>query len=151
MSDKIIIGAREWCSLPELGINLIRAKVDSGAKTTALHADNLECFTKNNEKWIRFSLKPLKKLKPNHEITCEAKLIDNRVIKSSNGTKEERYVIETQLFLGDKSYPIEITLTNRNLMGFNMLLGREAIIGRNIIDCELKYILGKPKNYDKTI
>lgn len=146
MSDKITIGAREWCSLPELGIDLIRAKVDSGAKTTALHADNLEKFTKDNEKWVRFSLKPLKRLKPNHEITCEAKLLDKKkIIKSSNGTKEERYVIETILILGSQSYPIEITLTNRKLMGFNMLLGREAMIGRNIIDCELKYHLGKPK------
>lgn len=146
MADKIFIGAREWCSLPDLGIDLIRAKVDSGAKTTALHADNLEKFTKNGEKWVRFSLKPLKKLKPNHEITCEAKLLDKKkVIKSSNGTKEERYVIETSLILGNQTYPIEITLTNRNLMGFNMLLGREAIIGRNIIDCEFRYVLGKPK------
>jgi ribosomal protein S6--L-glutamate ligase len=146
MSDKILIGAREWCSLPELGIDLIRAKVDSGAKTTALHADNLEKFTKNNENWVRFTLKPFKKLKPDHIITCEAKLQDKKkVIKSSNGNKEERYVIETPIILGNQTYPIEITLTNRNLMGFNMLLGREAMIGRNIIDCEFRYILGKPK------
>jgi ribosomal protein S6--L-glutamate ligase len=145
MSNKITIGAREWCSLPELGIDLIRAKIDSGAKTTALHADNLEKFTKDNEKWVRFSLKPLKRLKPDHVITCEAKLLEKRVIKSSNGTKEERNVIETVLLLGNESYPIEITLTNRDLMGFNMLLGREAMTGRNIIDCELKYNLGKPK------
>lgn len=145
MSEKITIGAKEWCSLPDLGIKLIRAKVDSGAKTTALHADNLEKFTKNREKWVRFSLRPLKKTKPDYEIFCEAKLLDKRIIKSSNGLKEERYVIKTTLILGTQSYPIEITLTNRDLMGFNMLLGREAMIGRNIIDCELNYKLGKPK------
>lgn len=141
--EKIIIGSREYCSLPDLGIDLIKAKIDSGAKTTALHADNLEKFKKNNENWIRFSSHPLKS-RPDLEVNCEAKLLEKRVIKSSNGTKEERFVIETTLILGSESYPIEITLTNRKLMGFQMLLGRQAMNGRNLIDCEKRYILGKP-------
>ena len=141
--DKIIVGAREYCSLPELGIELIKAKIDSGAKTTALHADNLERFTKNNEKWVKFSLHPLKS-RPDLVVNCEAKLLEKRIIKSSNGFKEERFVVETTIVLGKLSYLIEITLTNRKLMGFQMLLGRQAMNGRILIDCEKKYILGKP-------
>lgn len=140
---KTIIGSREWCSLPELGIELIKAKIDSGAKTTALHADNLTKFSKNGENWVKFSLHPLKS-RPDVIAECEAKLIEKRIIKSSNGTKEERFVIETKLVLGNSSYPIEITLTNRKLMGFQMLLGRQAMSNRVLIDCEFRYLLGKP-------
>jgi ribosomal protein S6--L-glutamate ligase len=140
---KTIIGSREYCSLPELGIELIKAKVDSGAKTSALHAENLIKFRKNEENWVKFSLHPLKS-KPELRVECEAKLIERRIVKSSNGTKEERFVIETQLVLGDSSFPIEITLTNRKLMGFQMLLGRQALSKKYLIDCEVKYLLGKP-------
>ncbi len=141
--NKTIIGSREWCSLPQLGIELIKVKIDSGAKTSALHADNLSKFIKNGENWVKFSLHPLKS-RPDLIIECEAKLIEKRIIKSSNGTKEERFVIETQLVLGNSSYPIEITLTNRKLMGFQMLLGRQAMSNRVLIDCEFRYLLGKP-------
>ena len=140
---KIIIGSREWCSLPELGINLIKAKIDSGAKTTALHADNLTKFSKKGENWVKFSLHPLKS-RPELIVECEAKLIEKRIIKSSNGTKEERFVIETKLVLGNLSYQIEVTLTNRKLMGFHMLLGRQAMSNKVLIDCEFRYLLGKP-------
>lgn len=145
MQNKTIVGAREWCSLPELGIELIKAKIDSGAKTTALHADNLTLFSKNDENWVKFTLHPLKS-KPELLVTCEAKLLDQRIIKSSNGSKEERYVIETKLIIGELAYPIEVTLTNRKLMGFQMLLGRQAMAEKILIDCEYRYILGKPKN-----
>jgi ribosomal protein S6--L-glutamate ligase len=131
--NKTIIGSREWCSLPELGIELIKAKIDSGAKTTALHADNLTKFSRDGEYWVKFSLHPLKS-KPELLVECEAKLLEKRIIKSSNGTKEERFVIETQLVLGNSSYPIEVTLTNRKLMGFQMLLGRQAMNKRVLID-----------------
>lgn len=141
--EKIIIGAREWCSLPNLGIQLIKAKIDSGAKTTALHADDMTKFHKGDENWIRFSLHPLKS-KPEFIVTCEAKVLETRMVKSSNGSKEERYVIETDIILGKDRYPIEITLTNRRLMGFQMLLGRQAMNGRNLIDCEKRYVIGKP-------
>jgi ribosomal protein S6--L-glutamate ligase len=141
--EKIIIGSREYCSLPNLGIELIKAKVDSGAKTTALHADNQIKFSKDGEYWVKFSLHPLKS-KPELHVECEAKLLEKRIIKSSNGTKEERFVIETQLVLGNASYPIEVTLTNRKLMGFQMLLGRQAMTKKVLIDCEFRYLLGKP-------
>lgn len=141
---KIIIGSREYCSLPELGIELIKAKVDSGAKTTALHAENLISFKKNNEDWVKFSIQPIKS-KPEQIIECEAKLVEKRIIKSSNGTKEERFVIKTKLLLGNSSFPIEVTLTNRKLMGFQMLLGRQALTQRYLIDCEYRYLLGKPE------
>jgi ribosomal protein S6--L-glutamate ligase len=143
--DKIIVGSREYCSLPDLGIVLIKAKVDSGAKTTALHADNVEVFQKNNQDWVRFSLQPFKS---NAKIVnqCEARLIDNRIIKSSNGQRENRYVIKTTIILSNQSWEIEVTLTNRDFMGFRMLLGREAMAGKILIDPEKRYILGKPKH-----
>jgi ribosomal protein S6--L-glutamate ligase len=143
--EKIIVGSREYCSLPDLGIVLIKAKVDSGAKTTALHADNVEVFQKDNEDWVRFSLQPFKS---NDKIInqCEARLIDNRIIKSSNGQKENRFVIKTTIVLSDQNWEIEVTLTNRNFMGFRMLLGREAMAGKILIDPEKRYILGKPKH-----
>lgn len=141
--EKLIVGSREYCSLPDLGIDLIKAKIDSGAKTTALHADNLEVFQKNGENWVRFSIQPFK---INDKIIhqCEALLVDNRIIKSSNGSKENRYVIKTTLILSNHKWEIEVTLTNRDFMGFRMLLGREAMAGRVLIDCEKRYILGKP-------
>lgn len=141
---KTIIGSREYCSLPNLGIDLIKAKIDSGAKTTALHADNLIVFRKNDSDWVRFSIQPFKK---NGKIitNCEAQLIDNRVIKSSNGHKENRYVIKTILVIGNQKWEIEVTLTNRNFMGFRMLLGREAMSGKILIDPEKTYMLGKPE------
>jgi ribosomal protein S6--L-glutamate ligase len=143
--EKIIIGSREYCSLPDLGIVLIKAKVDSGAKTTALHADNVEVFQKNGQDWVRFSIQPFKS---NDKVVnqCEALLIDNRIIKSSNGSKENRYVIKTTIILSNQKWEIEVTLTNRNFMGFRMLLGREAMAGRVLIDPEKRYILGKPKH-----
>lgn len=145
MTEKIIVGAREYCSLPDLGIELIKAKVDSGAKTTALHADNVEIFKKENQDWVRFSIQPFKS-NPDLINHCEALLIDNRIVKSSNGSKENRYVIKTKITLGNKSWDIEITLTDRNFMGFRMLLGREAMAGKILIDSEFRYLLGKPKH-----
>lgn len=149
--SKVIIGSEEWCSFPELQIPFIKARVDSGAKTSALHALNITPFLKNNENWVHFEVNPLQN---NTKITrrCEARLIDKRVVKSSSGFREQRYVIITQLHIGDKTFNIEVTLTNRDSMGFRMLLGREAMISRLVVDPEEKYKLGQPsfdeiKNY----
>lgn len=140
--SKVIIGSEEWCSFPELQIPFIKARVDSGAKTSALHAVNIIPFSKNNENWVKFDVNPLQN---NTKITihCEARLIDKRIVKSSSGYREQRYVIQTQLKIGESIWPIEVTLTNRDSMGFRMLLGREAMMGRLVVDPEEKYQLGQ--------
>ena len=138
---KIILGSEEWCSFPDLGIPLIKARVDSGAKTSALHAINIVPFTKEGEAWVKFDINPIQNnLKT--ILHCEARLIGNRLVKSSSGYSEKRYVVLSKITLGDKCWEIELTLTNRDSMGFRMLLGREAMSGRILVDPEQKYLLG---------
>ena len=141
--NKVILGSEEWCSFPELGIPTIKARVDSGAKTSALHAINIAPFIKNESHWVKFDINPIQNnLKT--IIHCEAPLVDKRIVKSSSGFREQRYVIQTNLQIGDSKWPIEMTLTNRDSMGFRMLLGREAMSGRVLVDPEQKYLLGQP-------
>lgn len=141
--NKVILGSEEWCSFPELGLPTIKARVDSGAKTSALHAINIAPFIKNDSNWVKFDINPIQNnLKT--VIHCEAPLIDKRIVKSSSGFREQRYVIQTSLKIGDSNWPIEMTLTNRDSMGFRMLLGREAMSGRVLVDPEQKYLLGQP-------
>lgn len=138
---KIIIGKEEWCALTELGLPAIKARIDSGAKTSALHAFNIQPFEENGEKYVHFDIHPLQ---DNRKIIqrCKGKVIDKRDIKSSSGEKEKRHVISTALTLGGKTWEIEVTLTNRDSMGYRMLLGREAMEGRVLIDPEAAMHLG---------
>jgi ribosomal protein S6--L-glutamate ligase len=141
--NKIILGSEEWCSFPDLGIPAIKARVDSGAKTSALHAVNIVPFIKNDTNWVKFDINPIQ----NNLRTvkhCEALLIDKRIVKSSSGYREQRFVIQTTITIGDTNWNIEMTLTNRDSMGFRMLLGREAMSGRILVDPEQKYLLGEP-------
>ncbi|WP_395058547.1 30S ribosomal protein S6--L-glutamate ligase [Flavobacterium sp.] len=143
LAQKLILGSEEWCSFPDLNIPVIKARVDSGAKTSALHAVNIAPFIRDNENWVKFDINPIQ----NNTKTvkhCEAKLIDKRVVKSSSGYREQRFVIQTELKIGEETWKIEMTLTNRDSMGFRMLLGREAMSGRVLVDPEQKYLLGQP-------
>ncbi|WP_340076434.1 30S ribosomal protein S6--L-glutamate ligase [Leptobacterium sp. I13] len=141
LNNKTVIGSEEWVSLPGLAIPAIKVRVDSGAKTSALHAVNIQPFQRNNETWVTFDVFPVqnngKKL-----IHCEALVIDKRIIKSSTGNRESRYVVRTVLKVGDQSWDIEITLTNRDTMGYRMLLGREAMKGKMLVDPESSFLLG---------
>ncbi len=140
--NKIILGSEEWCSFPELGIPAIKARVDSGAKTSALHAINIAPFVKDGINWVKFDINPIQNnLKT--VIHCEALLIDKRVVKSSSGFREQRYVIQSNINIGSDLWAIEMTLTNRDSMGFRMLLGREAMSGRILVDPEQQYLLGQ--------
>ena len=143
LQSKIILGSEEWCSLPELGIPTIKARVDSGAKTSALHAINIAPFLKEGQNWVKFDINPIQN-NVKTIIHCEAPLIDKRVVKSSSGFREQRYVIQTSLEIGQSKWLIEMTLTNRDSMGFRMLLGREAMSGRVLVDPEEQYLLGQP-------
>jgi hypothetical protein len=127
------IGWREWVSLPRLGIDTIKAKVDTGARTSALHAFSLEPFTIKGQDHIKFAIHPLQQNK-NLVITCKAPIVDKRWVTDSGGHAEERYVIATPIMLGQQKWLIEITLTERENMLFRMLLGRSAMSKRFIVN-----------------
>jgi len=140
--DKTIVGSQEWISLPDLSIPAIKVRVDSGAKTSALHAVNIQPFNRNNEAWVTFDVFPIQH-NGKKVIHCEARVIDKRIIKSSTGNRENRYVIKTPLKVNELSYDIELTLTNRDSMGYRMLLGREAMAGRMVVDPEGSFLMGQ--------
>lgn len=142
--EKVVVGWREWVALPELGIDRINAKVDTGARTSALHAFKIKSFTRDGRDFLRFFLHPMQR-QSTPEVLCEAPLVDERLITSSSGQRERRYVIETLLRLGQSEWPIEVTLTNRDEMGFRMLLGRQAMRRRLVVDPGSSYKLGRSK------
>lgn len=144
--NKIVIGWREWCAFPELNIPAIKVKIDTGAKTSAIHADFVEAYSIKGEPYVRFTVHPLQR---NREITCvcEAKVKDYRLIISSNGGREKRYVIETNFKVGNIEFKSDLTLTTRYGMKFRMLLGRDSLKqGNFLIDSTKSYALGKQKN-----
>ncbi len=143
MLEKLIVGSEEWCSFPALNIPAIKARIDSGAKTSALHAINIVPFDRDDEKWVKFDVNPLQN-NGKTIIHCEAKVVDKRIVKSSSGTRESRFVIKTNINFGNSAWDIELTLTNRDSMGYRMLLGREAMSGRILVDPEQHFLLGNP-------
>ena len=142
MQTKTLIGWREWVSLPELNIKHIKAKIDTGARTSALHAFKLKPYIKKGVQRIRFSIHPLQN-NTKKVVECDALVLDRRVVSDSGGHREKRYVIETNIQLGDRLWTIEMTLTNRENMKFRMLLGRTAMDGELIIDPGKSYVVGK--------
>jgi hypothetical protein len=145
MGKKLIrIGWREWLGLPELGIQDIKAKIDTGARTSALHAFSLENYQSNGTPMVRFGMHPLQK-NTDFERWCTAEVIDEREVSDSGGHRETRYVIRTPVKLGPHQWDIEVTLTNRDSMKFRMLLGRTAIAGGFSVDPAASYLFGKPE------
>ena len=145
----ITIGWREWVRLPELGISWVKAKVDSGAKTSALHAFSLERVREQGRDRVRFGLHPLQRnLKK--VVYCTSDLLDMRWVSDSSGHREYRYVIQTLIKMGEEQWPIEITLANRDTMLFRMLLGRTALKDRCRINPAASYCTGKPKFKSKS-
>ncbi len=146
--SKTLIGWKEWLSLPELGIFFIKAKIDTGARTSALHASSITIKFERGQKIACFTVKPL----PNRSdiiVACEAPVIDERVVSDSSGNREKRFVIRSQLQIGGREWPIELTLANREKMSVKMLLGREAM-KYLMVDPAKFYLLGKPKKVLKS-
>lgn len=136
----IILGWREWAALPELKIEGIKAKIDTGARTSSLHAENIEIFEKSEKEWVKFSVDPVQNSSENR-VSCCVELFEEREVKSSTGHIEMRPVIITDLHIGHRTWPIEITLTNRDSMGFRMLLGREALRNRCLVNPEKSFLI----------
>ncbi len=138
------IGWREWVQLEEIAVPWVKCKVDTGARSSCLHAFNTKIFEQADGKWIRFSVHPLQRdRKTTNE--CLAKIVEFRKIRSSNGQVELRPVIETQIRLMDQVWTTELTLSNRDQMGFRMLLGRESVKGRFLIDTARSYCSAVPE------
>jgi hypothetical protein len=142
----LAIGWREWVHLPDLGLPWLKAKIDTGARTSCLHAFSVEPFTQNSEQWVRFGIHPHQE-DTDTEVYCTAKVVDERIVTDSGGHQEQRFVISTLLVMGDMQWPIEVTLTNRDNMRFRMLLGRTAMQGKVSIDPAASFLLGKPPKH----
>lgn len=140
-SSRGVLGWREWVSLPELGIEHIKAKVDTGARTSALHAFFVDPFMRRGRRWVRIGVHPLQG-RSDIAVETEAEVIDHRHVTDSGGHREMRYVICTDVLLGSNRFPIELTLTNRDSMKFRMLLGRTALRGKFLVDAKLSYQIG---------
>ena len=143
--EKQTIGWREWVSLPALGIPAIKAKIDTGARTSCLHAFNLACREEGGSKVVCFGIHPLQK-RLDVELSCRAEVIDQRLVRDSGGHSEERYVIRTPIRLGEYEWDVEITLTSRDDMAFRMLLGRTALRGRFVVDAAKSYLVASKRS-----
>lgn len=145
-----IIGWREQLALPDLGIPEVKAKIDTGARSSALHAFDVETFERDGKPMVRFKVHPYQR-DAQRTVTAEAELIDQRQVRNSGGQAQVRPVIETTVELNGYTFPIELTLTNRDAMGFRMLLGRQAVRRRFLVDAGKSFLhsstgIGKVKN-----
>jgi hypothetical protein len=141
-SARATIGWREWAALPDLNLPAIKAKIDTGARTSALHAFLIEPYTRDGVDMLRFLIHPIQ-LNQKLEVECHAPVFDFREVTDSGGHREMRYVIQSKVVIGDIAWPIEMTLTNRDTMRFRMLLGRRAMENRFVVDPGASYINGK--------
>jgi len=145
-----ILGWREWVSLPELGIKRVRCKIDTGAKTSALHAFYVEEYTDKGIAMVRFGLHPDER-SAEAEIHCTAPVLDTRAVTDSGGHTEQRCVIKTPIVLGKYIWSIEVTLTNRDTMIHRMLLGRTAMADNFVVDSASTYLMGKPSKHPSAL
>ena len=141
-TPKRTVGWREWAGLPRLGVDSIKAKLDTGARTSALHAFDVEPLRVDDEDWVRFAVHPMQRSDAKETI-CQARILGRRWVTNPGGRRQRRIIIETTVRIGDEEWPIELGLTDRDEMGFRLLLGRSALSGRLIVDPAVSYRTGR--------
>ena len=143
------VGWREWLRLPDLGVRLVKTKIDTGARSSAIHADEVVRVRRRGRDYVEFTISP-KQRSHRGSVRASARLLDERRIRSSNGLYDIRPVIETHIDVGGEIWPIELTLARRDLMGFRMLLGRQAMRGRLLVDPSRSYLTRRVKVKNKS-
>lgn len=144
--ERQVLGWREWLALPDLGIPAIKTKIDTGARTSAIHAASMEIIRRQGIELVRFHVHPVRS-RPDIVVQGEAPILDRRIVSDSGGHREERIFVRTRLVAGDREWPIEINLTDRETMLFPMLLGRTAMAGRVLVEPDHSYLLGRPSKH----
>lgn len=144
MTDVITLGWRERLALPGLGIPVLKAKLDTGARSSSLHVDTLEVIERPGATWLRFSL-TLGRRQP-RTVACEAQALGRRVVTDTGGHGTERWFVRSDVLIAGERYPIDISLTDRRHMLFPMLLGRSALLGRFAVDPALSYTQPRPRS-----
>ena len=139
VDDVPVVGWREWLGLPTLGI---KAKIDTGARTSAIHAYNVQRFTERGAPHVSFVVRPEQR-RNDPAISCSAEVRDERLVRSSSGHQEQRYIVEIPASLGGHIWPIEVSLADRDPLGFRMLLGREAVRRRFLVDPDRSFLIGR--------
>ena len=139
----LVVGWREWVALPDLGVDAVKVKVDTGARSSSLHAFDMETFRRGRRDWVRFSIHPLQRSTA-ESVVAEAQILEYREIRSSGGQETRRPVIVTPVRFLDQTWDIELTLSTRDTMGFRMLLGREAVRHRFLVDPGRSFYGGRP-------
>jgi len=145
MNSNLDLGWEEWVSLPSINLPYIKAKVDTGAQTSVLHAKHIEVFKVKNKKFVRFEISPLPE-KPNFKVSCSAPLVGRRKVTSSNGESEKRYFIKTDIEISGQTWEIEISLTDRHSMQYRMLLGRSSIGPEMTVYANESFLNGQPSS-----
>jgi hypothetical protein len=140
----IVAGWREWVRLPGIDVEWIKAKLDTGARSSAIHAFDIHEFSREGEAWVRFSIHPWQRSRED-SVDVELPIHDRRHVRSSTGHVQERYVVLIDVTLLDRTVTAEVTLTSRDQMGFRMLIGREALRQGYLIDSRRSYLGGRPK------
>ena len=138
------VGWREWASLPEIGVPWIKAKIDTGARSSALHAFDVEELEREGVEWVRFAVHPWQN-SDDEPVTVELPVLDRRVVRSSSGHAEERIVVALEVVLAGHEVLAEMTLSNRDEMGFRMLIGREALRNVFVVNPAMSYAGGRPR------
>jgi hypothetical protein len=141
--SKVTLGWREWIAIPDHDVEWIKTKVDTGARTSALHAHGLRRFEREGEQWVRFRIQPWQRSARDAR-SVELPVAETRHVRSSSGHPENRPVVHLTVSIAGREVPIEVTLTRRDQMGFRMLLGRQAVRGRFLVDPSRSYVGGRP-------
>jgi hypothetical protein len=139
-----VVGWREWVALPQAGVDWVKAKIDTGARSSSIHAFGLEVVEQDGQEWVRFSIHPWQRSDEDH-VELSMPVLDRREVRSSNGQTEQRYAVAMDVTLAGRTITTEMTLSNRDEMGFRMLIGREALERGFLVDASTSYAGGKPR------